>query len=60
MKPFYNLHKGLLLYVAAHVLLLFWLSISFLMDAYSQKRDARFLEYYLQTEEKIRSAALVV
>lgn len=60
MKLFCNLHKGLLLYVAAHVVLLFWLSVSFLMGAYGEKRDAKFLEYYLQTEEKIRSAALVV
>ncbi len=57
--PSASLHKGLIVYSFTLVAVLFWLSVSFLANAFSEKRDSEFLKYYLEADQKFKTASLI-
>ncbi len=57
--PSASLHKGLIVYSFILIAVLFWLSVSFLANAFAEKRDSEFLEYYLEADQKFKTASLI-
>ncbi len=60
MIPANNLRKGVLVFSAALVVMLLWLSISFLLVANTERKDARFLTQFMETDALLRDAAIVL
>lgn len=55
-----NLRKGVLLLSSVLVALLLWLSVSFLLVANSERRDARNLSHFMETDVLLRNAAIAL
>lgn len=55
-----NIRKGVLLFSIILVTLLMWLSVSFLMTANAQRRDAQFLTQFIETDEVLREASIIL
>jgi len=60
IKTLLIINRGNQIVSASILLLLLWLSISFLMQAFTARQDARFLSRYLKTDAIIRTAVTSV
>lgn len=49
-----------MIFSAAVVALLFWLSVSFLVVAFQEKQDTEFLKHYVVTDKVLRNASIVI
>ena len=60
MRSWFSFNRSILFFSTLMVLLLFWLSISFLMQAFTARQDAQFLARYLQLDAVIRDTVTIV
>ena len=58
MVPSTALRKGVLLFSTVLVALLLWLSVSFLVVANTERKDAQSLSQYMETDAILRDAAI--
>ena len=60
MRSWWSFNRSILFFSALMVLLLLWLSLSFLMQAFSARQEAQFLARYLHIDAVIRATVTTV
>jgi len=60
MRSWWSFNRSILFFSALMVLLLLWLSVSFLMQAFSTRQEAQFLARYLHIDAVIKTTVTTV
>jgi len=60
MSQLFNNNKPILFFSFALIALLFWLSVSFLSVAHSEKQNTDFLKNYVATDKVLRNASIMI